>query len=228
MRKKINKLRHLTILFLTIIIFTIGVLIGGDVEQLRVQNLYTQLQEQDLDYQNLITESNYITYITTLKEQGENISCRNIIGSYYTSILSLDESRIKLENYINTGSVKEEEFQRLKEHYSNIQINYWILANKIQNLCPEQNINVVLFFYEDKVSCPSCEDQGVHLSYIKQILKDDLLVFSLDAQKEGTIKLLKQKYEIDYKEKPVLIINEESFGFSTNQELMNILNISNK
>lgn len=227
MRTKLNKLRHLTIFFLTIIIFTIGVLIGGNVEQLRVQNLYTQLQEQDLNYQNLITESKFIDYQISLKTEKNNISCKSILDSYYISIQNLDDSRIKLENYINTGSVKEEEFQRLKEHYSNIQINYWMLANKIKNICYLQDLNIVLFFYEDKISCPSCEDQGVHLTYVKQKLQEKFLVFSLDAQKEGPIKLLKQKYNIDYSEKPVLIINEKSYGFLTNKEIFNILNISN-
>lgn len=226
MRTKINKLRHFSILFLTIIIFVIGVLIGGDVEQLRVQNLYTQLQEQDLDYQNLVTESSYINYLTDSKEYGKNISCDLILGSYYYSIVNLDDSRLKLENYINTGSVKEEEFARLKEHYSNIQINYWLLANQIQNLCPNEKLNIILYFYDEDKKCPSCEDQGVHLSYVKQKLKDNVLIFSLDSQKEGPIKLLKQRYGVDSREKPVLVINNEIYGFSNNNEIFDILNIS--
>lgn len=222
MRKQISWLRHASILFLTIVIFTIGVLIGGNVEQLRVQNLYTQLQEQDIEYQTLITESQYIDYIVGIKEQNDNISCDLIEGAYYTSIANLDDSRIKLENYINTGSVKTEEFARLKDHYSNIQINYWILANKINNLC-DGDMNPILYFYGDDKKCPSCEDQGVHLSYVKQKLKDDVLIFSLDIQKEGAIKLLAQKYEINSYGVPAIVIDEEVYGYSTNEEIFDIL-----
>jgi hypothetical protein len=222
MRKQISWLRHLSILFLTIVIFTIGVLIGGNVEGLRVQNLYTQLQEQDLDYQTLVTESQYIDYIIALKEQGDEVSCELIEGTYYTSIANLDSSRIKLENYINSGSVKTEEFSRLKDHYSNIQINYWILANKVNNLCGS-DMNTILYFYADDNVCPECQDQGVHLSYVKQRLADDVLIFSLDSQRGGAIKLLAQKYDINSLGVPAIVIGEEVYGYSSNKEIFDIL-----
>lgn len=226
MREKIKIIRHIAILFLTVIIFSVGVFIGGDIEQLRVQNLYTQLQEQDLDYQNIVTESNYIDYLVSKKEFGENSSCDTIKGAYFSSIDNLDKSRLKLESYINTARVKEEEYQRLRDHYSNLQINYWVMANRISNLC-EEEINTILFFFsEDKKICPECEDQGVHLTYVKQKLKEDVLIFSLDAEDQGPISLVSRNYDVGNRELPVLIINEETFGFKNNEELFNILNIS--
>lgn len=222
MREKLNLFRHLSILALTIIIFTIGILIGNNVEQLRVEKLYTDLQEQDLVYQNIVTESNYLTYLVSLKEQGEKIDCNVIKGNYYTSITNLDDSRLKLESYINNAKVKEEEYQRLKDHYANLQINYWILSNRINNIC-EGNMNPVLYFYKDKKKCPACEDQGTHLSYVKAKLKDDVLIFSLDAEKEGAIKLLNQRYQVNEREMPVLVIDEKVYGFSTNDEIFSIL-----
>jgi len=218
MRQKINLIRHLGILFLTIVIFFLGVFINSHVEDLRVQALYTQLQAQDLDYQNLMTESNYINHLISLKNTNNNVSCDLIKGAYFTSISKLDDSRIKLEEYINSGKVKQDEFYRIKSYYSNIQINYWMMANSISSLC-NSNLNTVLFFYADKDKCKECEDQGVHLSYVKSKLKDDILIFSLDSQREGPIQLLKQKYEIDSNNLPSLIINEEKIGFSTNQEI---------
>lgn len=207
---------------MTIMIFTLGVLIGGDVEELRVQNLYTQLQEQDLSYQNIVTESNYINYIIEEKKGGANISCENIVGAYYTSIKNLDDSRIKLENYINTASVKEEEYQRLKEHYANIQISYWIMGNKINNLC-DANMYPILYFYAEEKKCPSCEDQGVHLSYVKKKLGEEVLIFSLDSEKSGIIQLLAQQYGVYNKEPPTIVINEKTYGFTKNEDLIQIL-----
>lgn len=223
MREKVNLLRHVGVLFLTIIIFTVGVLIGGDVEQLRVENLYTQLQQQDLDYQTVVTESNYLSYLVSLKEEGEeDISCDSIKGAYYTSISNLDDSRLKLENYINDGSVKEEEFARLKDHYANLQINYWMLANRINNYCDDQ-IHIVLYFYGDDKICPACEDQGTHLSYVKAKLKDDILIFSFDSQKNGVVSLLAQKYDIFSRDLPVLVIDENISGYTINDEVFEIL-----
>ncbi len=226
MRKKINYIRHFGVLLLTIMIFVVGIFIGGSVEQLRVENLYTQLQEQDLAYQNIITQSNYIDYIISQKDMGINISCESIEGSYFSSIATLDESRLKLENYINSGKVKEEEFYRLKEHYANTQIDYWILANKISNLC-DNNLNTILFFYSEDKKCPECEDQGLHLSYVKQKLNDDVLIFALDVEKDGPTKLLAQKYEAKVYNSPTLVINDKTFNYLTNEEIFKILNVSN-
>jgi len=196
MREKVKFVRHIGVLFLTVIIFVVGILIGGDVEQLRVQNLYTQLQEQDLDYQNILTEGDYIDYLVTQKEAGKNVSCDTIKGAYYTSIGNLDDSRLKLEGYINTAKVKEVEYGRLKDHYANLQINYWIAAKRISGLC-EDKINTILYFFaEDKKECPACEDQGVHLSYVKQKLGDDVMIFNLNAQDIGATFLIGQQYEV--------------------------------
>lgn len=223
MRKKIVWLRHIGILLLTIIIFVLGILIGGDVEELRVQNLYTQLQEQDLDYQKIVTEGNYVNYLITQREEGENVTCETIEGAYFTSISNLDTSRLKLEAYINTAKVKEEEYARLKDHYSNMQINYWILANKISNLC-DNEIDVILYFYsEDEKICPQCQDQGVHLTYVKQRLKDDVLIFSFNFDSKGPINLLGQRYEVFTREVPVVVVNDEAYGYVTNQEIFEIL-----
>jgi len=222
MREKLNFLRHASILVLTIIIFTIGVFIGNNVEQMRVNQLYTDLQEQDLMYQNIVTESTYLDYLISLKEQGGNIDCNAIKGNYYTSIINLDDSRLKLEAYINNAKVKEEEYQRLKDHYANLQINYWILANRIDNVC-SGNMNPILYFYDEKKKCPACEDEGTHLSYVKAKLTDNVLIFSLDVQKEGAIKLLSQRYGVKEREMPVLVIDEKVYGFSTNNEIFAIL-----
>jgi hypothetical protein len=223
MRKKIKWVRHLGVLFLTIVIFTLGIFIGGNLEQMRVQNLYTQLQEQDVNYQNIVTEERYIDYLVGLKEkEGNNVSCELIKDSYYTSIKNLDDSRIKLENYINTGSVKEEEFARLKQHYANVQINYWILANRINDLC-DSNMNPILYFYTNDKDCPSCQDQGVHLDYVKKKLGREVLIFSLDSQKEGPIKLLAQRYGVNQRGVPAVVIDENIYGFLTNDEVFDVL-----
>ena len=84
-------------------------------------------------------------------------------------------------------------------------------------------MNTILFFYGDKKKCPSCEDQGVHLTYVKQKLKDDVLVFSFDAEKQGAIKLISQNYQIQGRELPSLIINGELHSFMSNAQIFEVL-----
>lgn len=220
MREKVNHIRHISILFLTIIIFFFGVLIGGNVEDKRIETLYTQLEEQDLAYQNVVTESRYIS---KLLESESNVSCGVIEGAYFTSINNLDDSRLKLEEYINSASVRQEEYYRLQGHYSNLQTTYWILANDILDMCNSSSFETILYFYDDDTNCPSCQDQGVHLNYIKQVLQDDVLIFSFDIQREGIVKLISQQYDIFNRETPSIVIGEEVYGFSTNEEILNYL-----
>ncbi|MCA9486223.1 MAG: hypothetical protein H6500_00420 [Candidatus Woesearchaeota archaeon] len=221
--RKINLLRHLSVFLLSILIFTLGIFIGGDVEELRVQSLYTQLQEQDLAYQNVVTEGNFLDYLVSQREAGDpTISCEKLKGSYYTSLSTLEDSRIKLENYINSAKVKDEEYARLKSHYSNVQINYWILAKRISKLC-DSSLHTILYFYGDEKICPECEDQGVHLSYVKEKLEDEILIFSLDSQKGGPISLLGQEYSLSSENLPLLVIDDETYSFKTNDEVFSIL-----
>jgi hypothetical protein len=221
MRQKVNILRHIGVLLLTNIIFFLGLFIGNTVEEMRVDTLYSQLQDQDLDYQKMLVESQYIDYLVDTKTQN-NVSCDTIKGAYFTSIQNLGDSTIKLEQYINNANSNEEDYQRIKDYYSNVQVTYWLLAQKIENLC-QSNLNTVLFFYGDKKKCPSCEDQGVHLTYVKQKLKDDVLIFNFDAEKTGAIKLISQNYQIQGRELPSLIINGKLLGFLSNEELFQVL-----
>lgn len=221
MRQKVNILRHVGVLFLTNVIFFLGLFIGNTVEEMRVDTLYSQLQDQDLDYQKMLVESEYIDYLIDTKSKN-NVSCDTIKGAYFTSIQNLGDSTIKLEQYINNANSNEEDYQRIKDYYSNVQVTYWLLAQKIENLC-QANLNTVLFFYGDKKKCPSCEDQGVHLTYVKQKLKDDVLIFNFDAEKTGAIKLISQNYQIQGRELPSLIINGKLHRFLTNEELFSVL-----
>lgn len=221
MKRQVQYIRHFSILVLTIIIFALGIFIGSDIEQLRVQNLYTQLQEQDIEYQQIVTEGRYIDYLVS-KAQGSN-SCPQITGAYFTSIENLETSRLKLESYINSAQSQEEEYFRLRDHYANMQINYWLLAKQIDTLC-QGNFSTILYFYsEDEEICPACEDQGIHLTYVKQRLQDDVLIFSFNVENDGPIDLLKQNFEVDSRELPVVVINEEVFGFLENEEIFDEL-----
>jgi hypothetical protein len=223
MREKINTLRHLGVLSLTLLIFFLGVFIGGNVEDQRVDSLYNKLQEQDLEYQNIVTESNYLEYLVISAEMNDSsVTCDQVKGSYFTSITNLDDSRIRLEEYINTASVNEEEYFRLKSHYENVQIQYFTLANRISSLCSD-DLNTILFFYDEKKTCPECEDQGIILDYVKKVLKDDVLIFSLDIQKKGPIQLLAQTYDAYVSELPVIVINGKTYGFSSYEEIFTIL-----
>ena len=219
-------------MILVSIIFILGILIGNQVEDLRIQNLYEQYEQTSLETQQVTTEINYLNYLIDLKsENNSDISCSILEDSYITSLRFLDQSRIKLETYLdNADSSVEEEYANLKERYATLQVNYWILADKINNMC-DSNFKTILYFYKEQKRCGPCFDQGVYLDYVKKKLNDDVMIFALDSDKQGPVKLLANTYNISFREHPVLVIDEKVYGFSTSDEIFEILcqdNFDNK
>jgi len=116
------------------------------------------------------------------------------------------------------------EYVNLKREYSRILVSYWLLANKLKNTC-ESNVSTVIYFYSEE--CPMCDDQGFVLTYLKSKEEENLLIFALDADlDEPSVKALKEYYSVGVF--PTLIIDGERFeGFSSEQELRDILGIRN-
>ena len=223
MRRKVNTLRHIGVLFVTGVIFFLGVFIGGHIEDLRVESIYTQLQIQDLEFQTIVTESRYIEYLLLAPENSTNFNCSALKNSYFSSIDNLDVARSSLEHYINLAEENTDQFERLKEHYINLQITYWVLGKRIRSRCGGEFPSIILYFYGDKKQCPKCEDQGVHLDYIKSKLKEDVLIFSLDRNKKGAVELLSQSYGVYNAPLPSLVINERVYGFLDNEKVLEVL-----
>jgi hypothetical protein len=223
MRKKINWIRHLVVFLTTFLIFMSGILIGDQVDDLRVNEMYLKLQEQDLDFQNILIEKDYLENLIDEKESGRrNVSCEFLEYSYVKSLKYLDSSRINLEQYTQeAGSRNELDFELLKKYYSNIQINYWLLTKKINTLC-DSEMNSILYFYGEKKSCPECYDQGIHLDYVKQVLQDDISIFVFDAEKDGPAKLILSSFNVTGA-LPYLIIDDDEYNYLTNEEIFGVL-----
>jgi hypothetical protein len=123
---------------------------------------------------------------------------------------------------MNSASTEQEQYQIIKGRYANLQINYWLLFKKVQSLCPGNRFTK-LYLYKDKKECPSCDDQGTHLMYAKKKLGDKLMLFSLDADRDGPNQLIVKRYGVQNNEYPVVIVNETVYGFTDNSKIFEIL-----
>ena len=110
----------------------------------------------------------------------------------------------------------EKSYTELKREYIISQMRYWLLNKKIKESCPAKHVSV-LYFYSNE-ECDDCGPQGTILSYLKEKLKDRLLIFSLDADfvDEPMINILKETYNIT--ETPSIVIEEEVFNNLVNKE----------
>ncbi len=205
--------KHGLALLITFIIFSIGILIGTALSEERLGFTRDAIELQQIEYESLQMQ---LLYLTGQEEK----NCNALLGSLERNIYDLENSRIKLENYM-AGS-EEGDFNLIKRDYMLTEIRYWLLAREAQNVCPSDIANI-LFFYEVDESCLDCSAQGHILTYLKDIFGDKLLIFSLDVNfDEPMIQILKENYGIT--EFPSLVVEKKVFpGLTKKEALINEL-----
>ncbi len=213
--KKISWKFYLMTFIITVIIFTSGIIFGVFLSKAKV----TELQESvsELEKRRLDQELNLL-----LVESLPNKTCDIINYEVEKVIPELNELAGEVVFYEDTKKFDEDKYQETKKSYMTSQIKYWLYLEKLKNSC---NVNVtnIIYFYSNK-DCDLCRNQGIVLSYMKDIRESDLMVFSLDTDMElDSIDIIKKSYGV--KELPSLIINGKLYsGFVGKDELENILN----
>jgi len=199
---------------LTTIIFVLGVWFGlwvGDEKVSQLQNTISGLQENineaELQFLFLdITESNIsCNYL---------ISTANRLGEETTSMAS------EVDKYENAQKVDDAAFKALKKTYTITLVRDWLTLEKIKQSC-NGSYTIVLYFYSNK-QCDKCQDQGIVLSYLKEKLDNEVLIFALDGDIDlDIIKALRESYVIY--EYPAIVVNGKTYqGY---QDLANLTEI---
>jgi hypothetical protein len=211
--RKFNWKRHGAALFITLLVFTIGILIGSSLTEKRIEFTKEDIEKQQIEYESLQMQ---LLYLTGQEEK----NCNVLLNSLERNIYDLENSRIKLENYIQGSD--EFDFELVKRDYMLTEIRYWLLATEAKKVCSSDSVRV-LYFYETEESCRDCGAQGNVLTYLKSIFKDKLLVFSLDVNfDEPMIHILKENYGIT--ELPALIVEDQVFlGMQKKEDLIKVL-----
>jgi len=157
-----------------------------------------------------------LLYLTGREEK----NCNALLDSLERNIYDLENSRVKLENYIQ-GS-EDVEFGIVKRDYMLTEIRYWLLAREAKKVCPN-DIESLLFFYQTDEQCSDCSAQGHILTYLKSIFNEKLLIFSLDVDfDEPMIHILKENYNL--KEFPSIVLEDKIYtGLTKKEELINDL-----
>ena len=205
--------RHLAVLFITLLILTIGILIGSILGEQRLEFTRADIEKQQGEYESLQMQ---LLYLTGQEEK----NCEVLLNSLERNIYDLENSRVKLEGYI-LGS-EGADFNTVKRDYILTEIRYWLMASEAKKVCPSESVSV-LFFYKMDEACSDCSAQGHVLTYLKNIFGEKLLVFSLDVDfDEPMVQILKENYALD--KLPSLVINDKVFeGLVKKEELINEL-----
>ena len=206
--RRIYVKKHLAALAITVIIFTIGIMIGLQVSDLRINAITNAARLQRAQFESLQLQYTFLN-------SAQNSSCVAFRTALDHNIYELENARTKLEAYIEDAN-DEEEFMIAKREYMITEIRYWLLAQQAEKVCELDTVSV-LFFYRRSQVCGDCGTQGIILTYLKERFKDKLLIFSLDADmQDPTVMLIKNTYKIE--NTPSVVIEERVFEGLTRQE----------
>jgi len=222
-REKPNYKRHLIILTLTVVVFFIGTFIGNQLDSSRLDDLNVKFEDETIHLQQIITGEKFISYLISSDKLDEK-GCEVVEDLYLSNINLLGKTRDRLEQYTKEAE-NPEEFLRIRKSFTEQQINFWILANKIQKSC-DSGFNTILYFYSNTGNCESCDNQGIYLSYVKKKLQEDVFIFAMNLDVDTSARMLRDFYNVSSEDFPTLIINEKKYGYSTKDEIFEALNVS--
>lgn len=213
----VNKKRYLVALFLTLVVFSLGLLIGYGITGVRLSYASDVEKQQRLAYDSLQVQTLYIANLL------DKADCPALINTLEKNVDDVEQTAKKLEDFIKNSETKED-YTVLKRQYVLSQIRYWLLAQEVNKLCKKDSVLVLYFYSVEPEFCEQCTTQGVILSYLKDQLKDKFLVFSFDANfgDEPLVTLLRTNYAVQ--RTPSLVINEKTYsGLVTKEALLQVV-----
>ena len=206
--------RYLLAGFITLLIFLLGMLLGLVVEGKRVDYIQTQSKSQNLDFVSLQLQYQLIS------ELSQERNCPAVSAAFNDFLKELGKTEERLIEYDKEATINKEDFALLKQEYVQAEVNYWMLAKRTKDVCKSDFVTL-LYFYAPSEICKECDNQGFVLTYLKDKLKDKLLIFSFDSSftNEQIIGMLTKTYNITAY--PTLILeNETVSGFHDSSYLM--------
>lgn len=196
-KKSVDGQKYLLVFLMTLVVFMLGLYVGGYLtdkkldsldalqNRFRAETLGTEIQF-DLVAENLCAGMNY----SSLNEE----------------LYALSEKLDFMESRLGT---EDEGVLMLKEYHSLLQLRHWLLLKRMNEDCAYEN-QFIIYFYSNKGDCPSCENQGNVLTYMRKN-HDNLFVYPFDINIQNpALKALKEMFRLT-EETPTLIIGDEVY-----------------
>jgi hypothetical protein len=200
----------LSSLFLTILIFALGILLNYALDFFRIDTIADVIAQHELDTTAYVVEQEFTDLF------GGN-RCE-IMG---TRIAQLKEEIRKvgadLGSYSSFSFFKKKDYDYLKRKYFLLELRFLTLIEQLNKECNRPYITII-FFYE--IDDDASERQGFILAETSKEYEQEVIVLSLDKDyaDEPLVRLLAARYNVT--RAPTLIIdNEKREGLVTGSEL---------
>ncbi|MFB6190145.1 MAG: hypothetical protein ABEJ91_01095 [Candidatus Nanohaloarchaea archaeon] len=200
--REIQKYRYLVAAMLTLIMFSMGVLVSNFVDDARASALKSQINEDLTEIESKQLQLSYL-------KSGDVQSCKVLRKGLKNIVEGYNKRLGNLQQYQQNSAIQSQRFETIKNRYILSGIRYWMFAEDIRKQC-DYSPDTVLFFTNnlEKEGCEACEKMGRQLTLLKREQDSRLLVFSIPTDMEdGMVEILESQYNVT--DTPTVVVNGE-------------------
>lgn len=215
--RNVSKDKYLVAGAITFGVFLLGLFLGLVIEGQRVEMIKDLYALNKVEFSSSQLQYDYFNSLQ------DNEACPVMFKAFDANLESLDNARIKLDNYARNSKLSDEQFDLLKRQYQIEQLKYWMLTKSARTVC-NQSLVRILYFYSTEEDCPKCSNQEFILNYLRSRYKENLLIFAIDSQftQEPFIPLLLQRYNVSIY--PSLVVEDNTMhGFTDKDDILSEL-----
>ncbi len=209
--RRIDKHKFLLVFIMTTLIFVVGMFVGDYFSSKKLSTV--EEMEQDMKIETMAIELQY----ELLSED----PCSSVNSTPLTDKL-YDLSR-KLDYMENVLGPENPSVRGLKEYYFLLEIQHYLFLKKIKKEC-EGDYDFILYFYSNKGDCPTCEEQGYALSYMRKI-NENVRIYPFDINIENiALETIQDQFNMKKENGlPILVINGVThYGFKNSDKLISL------
>jgi len=201
----------ITTIFLVIIVFVIGVIVGNTWSTNETTEISKILEQSELDAESFLVEEQLFD---TFKTNCPLTESR--LASQSSELANLGQLLSSTDAEQNLGP---EKYHYLKLKYHLMQLRTYILYKKLHDDCGKTT-NVILYYF--KRNDPKSHDQGIILDQL--VSEQDLVVFAVEQGYSPSLNFLEQYYNVTYS--PSVVVNYKHVlrGLSTKEEIIRAIN----
>ncbi len=206
--RKLSLKIYLVALILTIIVFAIGVYVGGIANITASEGILQNIEEYS-------SKATLLEIVLLSKESP------SFCPLYLEELEDIETKTIRLGeelNYLET--VKGQYDENLKKQYFLLELKSYLLSERVNALCENERINILYFYSRD---CQNCSLQGNELDLISKQMKGKIRIYSFDGSIDSSVvSSLKQEYGINIYPS-IVIYDKKEEGLKNQIEINNII-----
>lgn len=213
-----SKEKYLLAGVITFLIFSLGLTLGIVLVNYRYALVQDVNDAQDVNYLSLQLQHAYLNTFTGLN------SCPALAAALKKTVQDLSASLGEVIAYQEnkekeSSSMRKEVVQR---RYILDNLRYWLLAQESKKKCHLEIVPIIYFYGSN---CPSCPNQGTILSYFKNLLGEQVLVFPINVDLQPQEPMIEVVLSLfDVQKLPALIIDTQKYeGVVKQEQLQDII-----